>query len=236
MEEYTELGLTKNEGKVYETLVESGKLSAGETSKHSGVSYSKIYDVLNSLTNKGLVDVIPEKTKKFVPSDPKVLIEYIEKREKVLEKAKEKARTMRRLYEEKEKNPVIIDLGKRGFYKIVKEMKETEKYSYNIKWTSETRPDWMGNSERLLKKGKDIRVLARYDKETEKNIEDWLKINKNIRKFPNEGIAFSVVDDKEVMIALIKANVTLLIKNAALAKIMKTFFLDSYKNAEKIQG
>ena len=38
MEEYTELGLTKNEGKVYETLVESGKLSAGETSKHSGVS------------------------------------------------------------------------------------------------------------------------------------------------------------------------------------------------------
>ena len=69
MEDYSELGLTNNEGKVYESLVKFGKLSAGEVTKHSGTSYSKIYNILDSLINKGLVTVIPEKTKKFFPSN-----------------------------------------------------------------------------------------------------------------------------------------------------------------------
>lgn len=234
-ENYEELGLTKNEAKVYDTLVKFGKLGAGEISRESGVSYSKIYNILDSLINKGLVKLIPEKSKKFVPSDPQALVELIEEKQKKLEKAKEKAKELKSFYEVKEKNPVVMELGRKGFYKIVKELKETEKYDYSIKWTSEFRPDWAGNTERYLKQGKELKTLTRYDKETEKDVKKWLRINKNFRKISNEGIALSIKDDEEVMLALIKSNVTLLIKDAAFAKIMKKMFLEAYKNAEAVR-
>jgi sugar-specific transcriptional regulator TrmB len=234
MGEYEELGLTNNEGKVYQALIEHGKLGAGEISGKSGVSYSKIYNVLDSLILKGFVKVIPEKSKKFVPSDPDSLIKIIEERQKRLEEAKEKAKKMKEFYDIKEKNPVTLVYGKGGFSKVVKELKKTEKYEYTMKWNSDPKPEWIRDVKEDVKKGKDIRVLARYDEETENNIKEWLKINKNIRIFPNEGVAISIIDDSEVMLGIIRSNVTLLIKDRAFSKLMKNLFLEAYKNSEKI--
>jgi len=123
MEEYEEFGLTKNESKVYEALVKFGKLGAGEISGKADVSYSKIYNVIGSLVNKGLVSVIPEKTKKFVPTDPEALVKLIEKKQEKLEKDRKKAKEMKQFYEVKEKNPVIMAFGRKGFYKIARELK-----------------------------------------------------------------------------------------------------------------
>lgn len=233
MEDYEELGLSKNESKVYETLVQSGKLGAGEASGRSGVSYSKIYLVLNSLINKGLVHVVPEKSKKFAPSNPESLIKFIQEKQDKLEKAKEKAKQLKAFYDVKEKNPVSLNFGKKGFYKIVEQEKKTEKYDYSIRWTSEYRPDWAGAIERNKKAGKDMRFLSRYDKETESNVKKWLKITRNIRKIDNSGVAMSIKDDSEVMISLIKSNATLLIRDSHFAKIMKKLFLAYYESAEK---
>ena len=235
MENYSELGLTNSEGKVYETLVEHGKLGAGEISGRSGVSYSKIYNVLDSLINKGLVRVIPEKSKRFVPGDPEALLKLIDEKEKRLIEAREKAMKMKEFYERKEKNPVTMLFGRKGFYKIVSELEECEKYEYSIKWTAEYKEDMVGKSLDKIKRGKDLKVLTRYDKETEQNVNKWLKVHKNFRKFSNEGVAMDIRDDKEVMIGLIKNNVTLLIKDRAFAKIMKQLFLESYNNGEKIK-
>jgi sugar-specific transcriptional regulator TrmB len=43
------LGLTSYEIKVYLSLLEAGSMTASNISKKSGVPYSKIYEVLNSL-------------------------------------------------------------------------------------------------------------------------------------------------------------------------------------------
>ncbi|MFH1307974.1 MAG: helix-turn-helix domain-containing protein [archaeon] len=232
---YEELGLNKNEGKCYETLVRFGKLGAGEISNKSGVPYGRIYNILDSLIHKGLINSVPEKTKKFVPASPENFIELIEKKQKVLENAKIKARTMKQLYEVKEKNPVVMVEGRKAFYKIVDEMKESQKYDYAIKWTSEYRPDWLKKAKKYIRQEKEIKVLTRYDKETEKDVKSWLKVYKSIRKIDNEGIAMSISDDKEVMISLINNNVTLLIRDKAFAKIMKKLFLAYYEDAEKIK-
>lgn len=232
--DYQEFGLSKNEGKVYETLVKFGKLGAGEASQKSGVSYSKIYDVLASLINKELVNLIPEKSKKFVPSNPEALIKLIEGKEEELRKAKEKAREMKSFYDIKEKNPVEMATGQGGFAKLVKEM-QSKRYDYSIKWNSDTKEEWMNNVARKIKSGVDLKFLTRYDKETEKNVEKWFKINKNIRKIENNGIAIEIVDDEKVMIGLIKSNVTLLIKNKDFAKVMKDLFLVYYHQARRIE-
>jgi sugar-specific transcriptional regulator TrmB len=234
MEYAKELGLTESEGKAYEVLVKHGKLGSGEISRESGVSYSKIYNILDSLTNKGLVKVIPEKTKKFAPADPEQLIKLIDEKQEKLREAMSKAKEMKQFYDVKEKNPVVMEMGKKGFHKILKDLKAPKKHSYAIKWSSEYRPEWAGKAERNLKKGVDVKVLARYDDETKKDVKKWMKINKNIKEFDNSGVAFSI-GDEETMISLIKSNVTLLIRDKAFVEVMRKMFLETYKNAEKVK-
>ena len=235
MEEFAELGLTKNEAKAYETLAKHGKLSASEVSRESGVPYSRVYDILGSLISKGLAEVVPEKTKKFIAGDPKAFLEIIQKRKDALERAEHKISELKQFYEQKEKWPVQMVFGKQAFYKIAREQKKARERSYSIKWTAEYRPEWVESYRKNLKGGVEMKTLTRYDSETEKEVGAWLKINKNMRKFPNDGVAVSIVDDEEVMLVLIKSNVTLLIRDKPFAKMMSQLFLNSYERAEKIE-
>lgn len=229
-----ELGLTQNEAKVYEALVQFGKLSAAEVSARSGVSYSRIYNVLEALLAKGLITAVPEKTKKFVPTDPAAFEKVIAEKEEKLKAAREKVKEMQKFYDIKEKQPVVVGVGKAGFHKLIGEMKEYLKYNYTLKWMADAREDWMRNLEKSLKKKVDVKTLVRYDRGTEKNVNAWMKIHKNIRAFHNDGVAMSIIDDEEVMIALIKSNVTLLLRDKPFAKVMKEMFLAAYGEAKEI--
>jgi sugar-specific transcriptional regulator TrmB len=184
--------------------------------------------------NRGLVEIIPEKTKKFIPSDPDSLKKIIDNKKKILDNAQEMIQKMKEFYEIKDKNPVSIGHGRAGFWKLADEMKTPKKYAYSIKWTSQIRPDSLRKLRQRLREKVDIKVLSRYDKETEKDIKKWMKVNKNIKKMDNDGFAFSVQDDDEVLLGLIKSNITLLIRNKSFAKVMKKMFLETYKSAEKI--
>ena len=233
---FSELGLTSNEGKAYGVLLEYGKLSAGEVSKFGNVSYSRVYEVLEGLEQKGLIKIIPEKAKKFVPSSPSELMEIIKKRQKNLEKVKDKINEMRKLYREKTKQPVILGYGKRAFYKLIKEQKSAKKYAYNIKYTSEYRSEWERKYRIRKKKSIVDKNLVRYDEETKKNVKKWIKLGrKDLKRFDNDGVALSVHDGEEVVIGLIKSNTTLLIRDEPFAKIMKQLIDDSYKNAKEIE-
>lgn len=234
MEELLQLGLTKNEAKSYESLLKFGKISAGEVSKTSGVPYSRIYDVLGSLINKGLVIVVPEKTKKFAPVNPEQFMQLINKKESDLNKLREKVVELKKLYDIKDKNPVLLGVGQRAFYKILEEMKDAEKSEYAVKWSSEYREEWERSQRERRKKGIEIKNLVRNDKETEKNIKRWLKVHKDIREIDNDGVAMDIRDE-EVLISLIKSNVTLLIRDRPFAKIMKKMFIETYDSAESIK-
>lgn len=89
IQELEEIGLTSGEARIYVALTKLGESTVGPISKESGVAYSKIYDVLSRLMDKGLASVIvKEKTKYFHPSSPKRLYDYIETQKKTLEKSK----------------------------------------------------------------------------------------------------------------------------------------------------
>lgn len=235
LESLQELGLTKNESKAYHILLERGNLSASDISKMSKVPYSRIYDVLSSLEQKGFVRIIPEKTKKFAPADPKQLSEILEKKQESISNLKEEIKKLSQLYEIKEKNPILVGYGKPAFYKILKEMSQPKKFDYNVKWSSEYRPEWEAKYKEEVKKGIDNRVLCRYDKETALNIHQWIKAGrKKIKKFENRGAVISMVDN-ETLITLINQNCTLLIRDSAFSDIMSRLFLGAYHNAEEIK-
>ncbi len=71
------LGLTSYEIKVYLSLLEHGSMTASDISKTSGVPYSKIYEVLNSLENKVWLESDSSRPQKFFPKSPSTALEAI---------------------------------------------------------------------------------------------------------------------------------------------------------------
>src|ERR687896_128798 len=74
------LGLTSYEIKVYLSLLETGSMTASDISKKSGVPYSKIYEVLNSLEEKGWLESDSSRPQKFFPKSPLTALEAMRMR------------------------------------------------------------------------------------------------------------------------------------------------------------
>lgn len=70
-----DLGLTEYEVTAYTHLITSGQNTASQVSKGAGLPYSKIYDVLTSLEEKGWVEVESGRPKKYYPKPPSVALE-----------------------------------------------------------------------------------------------------------------------------------------------------------------
>jgi sugar-specific transcriptional regulator TrmB len=81
-EKLKQMGLTEGESKTYLSLLKIGSSTVGPIVKDSRISYSKIYDVLNRLLDKGIISyTIREKTKYFQAANPNRLLDYLEKQQ-----------------------------------------------------------------------------------------------------------------------------------------------------------
>lgn len=74
------LGLTSYEIRVYLSSLETSAITAAEISKKSGVPYSKIYEVLNSLEEKGWLQSDSSRPQKFFPKPPSTALEIMKSR------------------------------------------------------------------------------------------------------------------------------------------------------------
>jgi HTH-type transcriptional regulator, sugar sensing transcriptional regulator len=76
------LGLSSGEARVFLSLLKIGSARVGQIVKESNVSYSKVYDVLDRLSSKGLVShIILGNVKYFNAVEPYRLEEYIKRKE-----------------------------------------------------------------------------------------------------------------------------------------------------------
>lgn len=233
--ELKELGLNKFESATYEALVRLGRASASKLAAAARVPYGRIYDVLESLVAKGLARVSPEKPKMYSATDPSALKHLIKKKKAKLAKLESDVKKLKKFYELKAPEPVWMSKGKIEFYRIVKGLPKPKNYEYTIKYASEFRPMWARTAKNAIERGVDIKVLTRYDEETKPDVQKWLKIVKNIRAFPNKGVAIDIIDGKIAMIALIKSNITMIIRDEAFVKLVKDMFLNAWEKAEKIK-
>ncbi|MFA6460941.1 MAG: helix-turn-helix domain-containing protein [Candidatus Woesearchaeota archaeon] len=80
------IGLTKNEIKIYLSLLKLGSSSSGAIIKKTGIHTSKVYDGLERLASKGLVThIIIANIKHFKAVDPDRLIDFLEDKKKNIE-------------------------------------------------------------------------------------------------------------------------------------------------------
>lgn len=85
------LGLTEGEAKAYIAMIETGSSTVGPIAKKSGISYSKIYEVLQRLIDKGIASfIIKGKMKYFQAIKPDLLYKFLDRQITEIEKNKEK--------------------------------------------------------------------------------------------------------------------------------------------------
>ncbi len=90
VEQLTSLGLTQGEAKVFLAMIQIGPSRVGKIVEISGVSQSKIYNVLDRLVLKGLASYnIQDNIKHFQSLEPSRLHEYIHKKEDEIKRQKE---------------------------------------------------------------------------------------------------------------------------------------------------
>jgi sugar-specific transcriptional regulator TrmB len=70
----SELGLSRYESNVYLTLVSEGVSTAKSISDITGIPYGKVYEIINSLSHKGFVMLLPTKPMKCGAVSPKQAI------------------------------------------------------------------------------------------------------------------------------------------------------------------
>jgi predicted transcriptional regulator len=91
----SEADLTPGEAKTYLALLELGSTTAGPIIEKSGVARSFIYNILNSLIEKGLVSyVLKDGTRIYQAAEPSRIVDYMQTRKEQLEKNQEKIQAL----------------------------------------------------------------------------------------------------------------------------------------------
>jgi sugar-specific transcriptional regulator TrmB len=231
-----DLGLNEYEARAYIALVEIGKASSCEIAAKSGVPYGRIYDILAALVKKGLIVVAPEKPRRWYAHPPMaVLGALIDKHAAELNELRGEIATLTRRYEKIPEETVWVTKGKENFHKIVGRIVPLrKKYDYRIKWDFLYHPAWARNDRLALKRGVDVRTIGPLNDITREQLRNWLKVDKNIKNFPNSGCPVGIVDDEYVFIGLINSDITVMIKDRAFVELMKNLFLTAWKTSPKI--
>ncbi|MGC8816611.1 MAG: TrmB family transcriptional regulator [Candidatus Hadarchaeum sp.] len=76
-----ELGLTEYEARVYCALVSNGPSTAGELSKLANVPYSRIYDILSRLGERGWVEAQAGRPSRYRSRDPAEVVKIVKAEE-----------------------------------------------------------------------------------------------------------------------------------------------------------
>jgi sugar-specific transcriptional regulator TrmB len=127
------LGLTHNEAIAYLTLTKIGTSKTGNLLKESKLNTGKIYEILESLKNKGLVSETEiNNVKHFTASTPDKLLDYIEEKKKNIEEeektAKELIPQIENIRSSKlEPSHIVVYTGFEGFKTAQKEATKTLK-------------------------------------------------------------------------------------------------------------
>lgn len=85
---YASLGLSPNEAKIYDALIESGEASVGEISVAAKIHRRNTYDAINRLVEKGLCfEIISTTDHRYSAVDPDKLTELLSEKQEALQQA-----------------------------------------------------------------------------------------------------------------------------------------------------
>lgn len=246
-------GLSEYESKVYSSLVFMGTSKAGMISKESEVPQSKIYEVLDQLMSKQLVEVFEGRPKEFRAAEPEnALKRLLEEKVKEIESVKSQVESMSGFLKESKKEEVgggvwIVkgDRFKEFFNKTADMLERSEKYVYAITRDFSRSASFAESLNRCMKRGVKVRVVG-MEKINQMNYYRalWYKDKGiEVRSFDAKvHPRVIVVDGKEVLLRLDynpqKRNrfqfSSLWSEDASLVAVMDNYVKNMWKNAKPV--
>jgi HTH-type transcriptional regulator, sugar sensing transcriptional regulator len=243
-EEFLEgTGLTKNEARVYLTLLKIGKAKSYAIVKDSGISSGKIYETLSKLSNKGLIkSVIENGVKHFIANKPESLFDYLKQKElelhdkeQHLEKILPQLQNLRRIDE----NPEEVSLvkGFRGILPIVYSALEkgTEVKVMGVRSSKDVQFNnfWKNWHRRRIELKKNAQMLF-----SDKDTEYWKFFKKQKYTEVRETLSFSpsavmIIDNECFLFSYEEEFTCIHIISKSIAKSFTGFFDGLWKMAGK---
>jgi sugar-specific transcriptional regulator TrmB len=127
------IGLTKNDRKVYLTLIELGISTVSDLTKRTSLHRSYVYDILDKLIDMGLVSfTIKNKKKYFDTENPDRILQILKNKEQEIKESKiEINKILPELVKRQkikiEKQEAKIFIGKEGIKSILEDVLKTKK-------------------------------------------------------------------------------------------------------------
>lgn len=128
------LGLTKYEAKAYITLLMKGITTAYDLAKASGIPQPRIYDVMESLAEKGLIEIQDGRPRKYRPIEPKTALNQLTRR--LMESWQSLTGSLQKIYEDRRlswgKPSIWLIKGRRSIKDRIKAAINEAKYEIHI--------------------------------------------------------------------------------------------------------
>ena len=236
---FRELGFTEREVKVYLALLDLGSTTVGPITSKTKLQAAKVYETLDKLKEKGLVNyIIISKTKYFQASDPKEIINLLDERKRRFKEILEELRLKQK--DTSFKQIAIVHEGfkafKALFNRIADELNRGDSYwtfAFKDEYSTISAPLFLRNFHQALEdKNIDDRVIAHVH--IKKNIKKAFEGNKNIKiKFTKNDTPLGVIIIKDKVINLIwgERPTAIEITSEQIHKQYKNFFLELWKTA-----
>ena len=228
------LGLAKNEGRIYETLLREGALSVSDISAISGVHRRNVYDSMNRLMERGLVfENAGKHESAFQAVNPDKLAELIHEKSEALD---ETMPALQILYRAKpRKHETYTYRGAEGLKNMMKDMLLAEDDVRTIGGKGHFTDPTIGNAAKKLAKNmkkKGFRFYLLLDHETkEKQLEISTLLGATCRYLPKDSstpATINIFGDHVVVISYeegIRNTMTLtVIVNQAIADSFRIWF------------
>jgi len=214
-----DLGLSRNEAKVYLFLAKAGKSTASKVAKAVSLNRTEIYRVLKGLERKGLVSLVLEKPMKFVavPFENAVswLIEAEKMKLRTLEQRKDRLLeiwvSLPGSYMDSELREVFQILeGSNQIESKARELLESTKYEFCVFISEDIigrlyHSGFLDELERISKKGVDVRLIADNSPKIEFFVKEMkFKNIKYVLMDAGDLPFFLISDEKEVLLMLRK--------------------------------
>lgn len=236
-----ELGFSLNEAKVYIALVKLGSGTTSDITEESGVHRVNVYEIIDKLTNKGLVSSLKKGSKTvYSVGDPQNLVRFVQQKEEL---AKKLVPELQGLYSlKKHEEEVFYFNGPDGVitaYYMMLEEKSSPIYGIggsglNRKFLRHRHDRF--DQDRIAQK---VAVKALYYESLRKEKLNELKEGKKlweIRFLPNSFQTPAMVDIcGNVVLILIPTDTirTIVIKNKQVAQAYKNYFEFMWQFAKK---
>lgn len=243
-----DIGLTKNEIKIYLALLELGSTTTGPIIKKTGIHASKVYDGLERLADKGLVSyVIIANTKHFKAVNPDRILDFLEEKKNIINNQEEEIKKVLPILKSKQQlihdeTEAEIFRGWKGMETVYKMLRETLKkgdmnYVFGAsKGENEEQVMIFFTKHLKLLAKKGIKQKIIYNEEARGNIPENLKHPKlfQVRHLQNTTPSeINIWSDKVMIVLLTKKPIVILVTNKKVAESFKQYFEVMWKIAKK---